>query len=505
MLFDSSSEASQPRIQETDGTASYVPPLPVVTLIVIAINLIVFMVMVVCGVSLVTPTGKEILQWGANYGPLTTSGQEWRLFTACFLHFGIIHLAMNIFILYQVGVFTERLFGNVQFLFLYLLAGLAGNIVGLFFHPLTVGAGASGAVFGVYGGLLGFLVIQRGVVPREGALKIATSAGIFLLFNLIYGLTNPKIDIEAHFGGLLMGFAVGCLLAQPLTPTRHLYNRVRTLSVVTGAMLLSFLAISRVPKTSAFQNEWYRQIMTSPSIVSGNQDQLVYSGTATKEDAGKVAQILVDVGLFRSPRITMLFNKGPGSASLSIPLKGDETLSPTFDNFSSALVNGKTVVTHSVQKRPPLPWVDPIFLASMKSIGPQLASAAGETPFTIRLLNSKGELKSEVKIETTEVTAGTRDRVSYSGQATAADAAALVKALQACGFFKGLGSLVFLAKDRSGPEVSFYMSDGSWNDPRAIAYLQHVSRKIAPSVGGPPLKVHLIDSGRQTRMELPIE
>ena len=141
----------------------------------------------------------------------------------------------------------------------------------------------------------------------------------------------------------------------------------------------------------------------------------------------------------------------------------------------------------------------------MKFIGPQLASAAGETPFTIRLLNSKGELKSEVKVETTEVAAGTRDRVSYSGQATATDAAALVKALQSCGFFKGLGSLVFLTKDSAGPEVSFYMSDGSWNDPRAVAYLRDVSRKIAVSVGGPPLKVHLIDSGRQERMELAIE
>lgn len=505
MLFDSPSAGSQPGIEKADGIAPYVPPLPLVTLTLIAINLIVFMVMVVRGVPLVAPTGKQILSWGANYGPLTTSGQWWRLLTACFLHFGIIHIALNMFILFQVGLFTERLFGNDRFLLLYLLAGLGGNIVELFFHPLTVGAGASGAIFGVYGGLLGFLLIERGVVPREGALKIATSAGIFLLYNLIFGLTNPETDIEAHVGGLVTGFATGCLFAQPLTPTRRLQSSVRTLSVAAGATLLAFLAMSRLPRGSASQNEWYRQIMTSPSLIAGNKDQLVYSGTATKEDAEKVAQTLVELGLFRSPQITMLFNKAPGSASLSIPLKGDETLSPTFDNFSSTLVNGKTVVTHSVQKRPPVPWADPVFLASMKFIAPQLASAAGETPFTIRLLNSKGELKSEVKVETTEVAAGTRDRVSYSGQATATDAAALVKALQSCGFFKGLGSLVFLTKDSAGPEVSFYMSDGSWNDPRAVAYLRDVSRKIAASVGGPPLKVHLIDSGRQERMELTIE
>jgi rhomboid protease GluP len=505
MLFDTSSESSRPRLQKAGGTAPYVSPLPLVTLTLIAINLIVFMVMVVRGVSLVAPTAKEILPWGANYGPLTTSGQWWRLLTACFLHFGIIHIAFNMFILFQVGLFTERLFGSVRFLLLYLIAGIGGNIVGLFFHPLTVGAGASGAIFGVYGGLLAFLLIERGVVPRENALKIATSAGIFLLYNLIYGLTKPETDIEAHVGGLLTGFAAGCFLAQRLSPARQLQKSVRTLSVAATAAVLAFLAISRLPKSSASQNEWYRLIMTSPSITAGYKDQLVYSGTATKEDAEKVAQMLVKVGLFRNPQIMMLFNKTPASASLSMPLKGDETLSPTFDNFSSTLVDGKTVVTHSIQKRPPLPWADPVFLATMKYIGPQLASSAGGTPFTIRLLNNKGELKNEVKIETTQVAIGTRDRVSYSGQATAEDAAALARALQACGFFKGLGSLVFLAKDSAGPEVSFYMSDGSWNDPHAVAYLQDVSRKIAPSVGGPPLKVYLIDSGRQTRKELAIE
>ena len=101
--------------------------------------------------------------------------------------------------------------------------------------------------------------------------------------------------------------------------------------------------------------------------------------------------------------------------------------------------------------------------------------------------------------------AGTRDRVSYSERATAEDAAALAKSLQSCGFFKGLGSLVFLTRDSTGPEVSFYMSAGSWNDSRTVAYLQDVGRKIAPSVGGPPLKIHLIDSGHQTRRELVIE
>ena len=75
MLFDSPSGGSQPDIEKADGTASYVPPLPLVTLTLIAINLVVFMVMGVRGLPFVAPTGKQILSWGANYGPLTTSGQ----------------------------------------------------------------------------------------------------------------------------------------------------------------------------------------------------------------------------------------------------------------------------------------------------------------------------------------------------------------------------------------------------------------------------------------------
>src|SRR5580698_2367254 len=81
-----------------------VRPVSVVTLTLIAINVLIFVVMVVMGVSATYPTPEDLLPWGADFGPLTLgAGQWWRLFTACFLHFGIIHIGFNMYVLYQVG------------------------------------------------------------------------------------------------------------------------------------------------------------------------------------------------------------------------------------------------------------------------------------------------------------------------------------------------------------------------------------------------------------------
>src|SRR5438309_8053942 len=142
-------------------------PVAFVTPTIVALNVLVFIAMVIKGVPFLQPSAHAVLPWGANFGPLTSSGQWWRLLAACFLHFGIIHIAVNMYVLVQAGTFTERLFGNLRFALLYLIAGVGGNIAGLYFHPFAVGAGASGAIFGVYGALLAFLLVQKGVVPRQ--------------------------------------------------------------------------------------------------------------------------------------------------------------------------------------------------------------------------------------------------------------------------------------------------------------------------------------------------
>jgi len=119
-----------------------------VTWVLIAINLAVFVLMVIRGVGLMDPSIDSLLKWGADFGPLTTHGQWWRMLTSTFVHVGILHIAMNMYILLVSGPFVERLYGNVGFAVLYLLSGLGGSLVSLAWHPMLVSAGASGAIFG---------------------------------------------------------------------------------------------------------------------------------------------------------------------------------------------------------------------------------------------------------------------------------------------------------------------------------------------------------------------
>ncbi|MGI4827854.1 MAG: rhomboid family intramembrane serine protease [Janthinobacterium lividum] len=186
---------------------------PIVTPILIALNVLVFIAMLVGGLSPFDPTAEQVLRWGANFGPLTESGQWWRLFTACFLHFGIVHIGFNMYVLYQIGFFTERLFRGPRYLALYLVAGLGGNLIGLVLHPNVVAAGASGAIFGVYGGLLAYLLRYRGVANPQAAKAVTRSVFIFLGYNLLYGLADRHTDLTAHIGGLATGFLAGLVLA----------------------------------------------------------------------------------------------------------------------------------------------------------------------------------------------------------------------------------------------------------------------------------------------------
>lgn len=187
-----------------------------VTIALIAINVLVFLAMGVSGVSLTEPTPLDVARWGGDFGPATIGAhQYWRLLTSCFLHFGIIHIAFNMYVLYQIGPFIETVFGRARYVVIYLCAGLFGSLVSVWIHPMSVGAGASGAIFGLYGALFGFLLIQRRTLNPAVTRSIAKSAGIFLLYNLVYGVMSRTTDLSAHFGGLIAGFVVGMLLVRP--------------------------------------------------------------------------------------------------------------------------------------------------------------------------------------------------------------------------------------------------------------------------------------------------
>lgn len=208
--------ATQPEVLQTTPQTQKLPVKywECVTIILIALNVLMFLVMVLNGVSPVSPNAESVLKWGADYGPLTLHGQWWRMLASTFLHFGIIHLAFNMFVLFSIGLFMEGLAGSLSFIVLYLVCGLGGSAASLVWHPSIVSAGASGAIFGLYGALLGFLLQHRGSIPAESLQSLRKGALTFIGYNLLYGL-RPGVDMAAHLGGLATGFVLGLFLIPP--------------------------------------------------------------------------------------------------------------------------------------------------------------------------------------------------------------------------------------------------------------------------------------------------
>jgi rhomboid protease GluP len=190
-----------------------------VTYTIMAINILVFILMAANGAGIVEANGMVHLKWGSNFGPLTLSGDWWRLFTNIFIHFGIIHLAMNMYTLYTAGVYLEPLLGKTRYIVAYLCTGVLASIASLWWHTTPANsAGASGAIFGMYGLFLAFLTTSLiPAVIRQGLLP---SIGIFVVYNLVYGMKGG-IDNAAHVGGLVSGFVIGYLFVLGIKKERQ--------------------------------------------------------------------------------------------------------------------------------------------------------------------------------------------------------------------------------------------------------------------------------------------
>jgi rhomboid protease GluP len=158
----------------------------------------------------------KLVRWGSNAGPLTLGGQWWRLVTSMFLHGGLLHIMFNMFALWQVGRLVERMFGSARFLALYMIAGVCGSLASVLWNPHVNSVGASGAIFGIIGGLLAFIRRPDSGVPGTIVKDLRGSLSGFLLFNIAAGLVYPHTDNAAHIGGLVGGYLAGHLLARSL-------------------------------------------------------------------------------------------------------------------------------------------------------------------------------------------------------------------------------------------------------------------------------------------------
>lgn len=211
------------------------------TPLLVEANILLFALMVLWGVNPLMPKPEQVIAWGGNFGPRTLDGQEWRLVACCFLHFGLLHLGLNMWVLSTAGPLVERMLGNLGFLILYLAAGVGGSLASVTWHPMAVGAGASGAVFGVYGALLALLLRAHRSIPSAAVTPLRNSGLAFVGGSLFIGATQPGIDNAAHIGGLVTGFGIGLVMAQPLVDSAVPRRLVRNLlALCVAAMVLSW-------------------------------------------------------------------------------------------------------------------------------------------------------------------------------------------------------------------------------------------------------------------------
>jgi len=208
--------------------------------------------MVLTGVSPANPTTQQLLQWGANWGPLSLGPQPWRILTSNYVHAGIIHIALNMWCLWNLGYLAERIFDRWTYLLVYTFCGLAGSLASLWLHPQIPGVGASGAIFGLAGAAIAALYLGQLPIPKQALRGTLKSLVAFAGYNLFFGAVVPGIDNSAHIGGLLTGLALGALLAKHLMEPPEIRNQLRRW-IFIAAMLVLFGVFTLVKHASGLK------------------------------------------------------------------------------------------------------------------------------------------------------------------------------------------------------------------------------------------------------------
>jgi rhomboid protease GluP len=184
------------------------------TYTIIILNVIVYLISAFYSQSIAEMDMQVLVDLGALYGPLTVlKGEWWRLGTAMFLHGSMIHLLMNMFSLYLIGRGAEMYFDTKSYISIYIFSGLIGGLVSLYVHPASVGVGASGAIFGVFGALAGFFLAHRDKIETHSK-AFMKDFGMIIGINLVIGFSIESVDVSAHIGGLVVGFIGGFMLSK---------------------------------------------------------------------------------------------------------------------------------------------------------------------------------------------------------------------------------------------------------------------------------------------------
>ena len=235
-----------------------------ITAILLDLNIFIFILMAISGVNIMLPDNESLVLWGANFRPMTLEGDWWRLLTNCFLHIGIFHLLMNMYALLYIGVLLEPHLGKARFITAYLLTGITASIASLWWHDLTISAGASGAIFGMYGVFLAMLTTN--LIEKRSRKTLLTSIAVFVAYNLLYGLKGGT-DNAAHIGGLLGGIVIGYAFIPSLKKPDN--NTLRFGTIGLMAILItasSFVAYKKLPYDIAAYDAKMKEFATMESM-----------------------------------------------------------------------------------------------------------------------------------------------------------------------------------------------------------------------------------------------
>lgn len=210
------------------------------TQVLFGANVAVFLAMALASGSLLDFSGHVMVHFGANFGPYTLTGEWWRLVTYMFLHGGLMHIAFNMWCLWDLGALCESLYGRRTYAATYFITGIAAGMASLLWNPGVLSIGASGAIFGLAGALIASFALGEFSLPSVAIKGTLRSLLFFAAFNLFFGSLFPGIDNSAHIGGLVSGLILGALIARLAPQPQHSARR-----------LLIFLAMFFVLATSA--------------------------------------------------------------------------------------------------------------------------------------------------------------------------------------------------------------------------------------------------------------
>lgn len=179
----------------------------IITMSLIFINILLYIFCAIRSGNIIDIDGLTLLQVGGNFGPLVSEGQVWRLLTCAFLHGGLIHIIFNMYALYVIGPQLEVLFGRVKYIVIYLLSAIGGSLLSYIFSPLSLSIGASGAIFGLFGAMVMYVLKYRDRIPK----RVLNNLFFVIILNLFIGFNLQGIDNFGHIGGLLTGVVVSLI------------------------------------------------------------------------------------------------------------------------------------------------------------------------------------------------------------------------------------------------------------------------------------------------------